>query len=304
MDATGAIDATPKILDAIGQLKTEALILVAFLALCALVGWLVFLRNKRIHQAAADAAAAAAATADAAARLADNQSKERRAEKYAAALENLRVEIESMRKSSDKGSAVIQNLLIQQTATLSKTVSSLEGGHAQRQTELNSLMHELLDRQKGVINTEDSFRIIEINFRFEIKPPMLSLVEASIRGNHFSQEPEFVQERFLSRANAILFSAREALKFYSLGVPVDYFFPADAAKHYELADDIWRCVKAIHETAAVTGDPDAMGKRVQQAQLRVENLVNSFMNRRVLEVRNAQDNQELPGAGSGVHAPT
>jgi hypothetical protein len=188
-------------------------------------------------------------------------------------------------------------------------VNSIEAGHTQRQAELSALMRELLDRQKGVINIEDSFRIIEINFRLEIKPSVLATVEASIRNNHYTQEAQFVQERFLARVNAIIFSAREGLRNYALSVKPEFFFPSDSSKHYLLADELWTSLKVIHEIPMPTTDPDwelALSKRVQQAQLRAENVINSFVNSRVSLIRSNQDDNGLrpPGAGSsGSHTP-
>jgi len=288
MDATAQVDAS-KILEAIGQLRTGGLVLVGFIVVCALLAWMMWLRSKRA-QAVLEAENQAAI---AKAKESENAAKEKRADRYASVLEGLQREIGGLRADTGKGSRAIQDAVGQQTAALSKTVTMLESGHAQRHTDLSVLMRELLDRQKGVINLEDSFRIIELNFRLEIKPSVLSTVEASIRNNHYNQEAAFIQERFLARVNKILFMAQEALSFYTLSVRVDFFLPSNQSKHYELADQLWASLKTVHESTADIGDETATQRRVQRAQLKAENVLNSFLNTRISEVRSNQDDNAL-----------
>ena len=168
MSDVDAMETSVKILEAVGQLKVGGLIVVALMVVCALIAWGLWLRNRKAEKQSEAAAAAA-----------DARAKEKRADRYAAALENLRLEFETMRKDNADGNQAIQRLITQQTSALTKTVSALEIGHGQRQAELTALMRELLDRQKGVINIEDSLRIVELNFRSEVKIPVLSTVEAS-----------------------------------------------------------------------------------------------------------------------------
>ncbi|HNX48564.1 MAG TPA: hypothetical protein PLS53_00340 [Thermoanaerobaculaceae bacterium] len=282
------IDA-PKILEAIGQLRTGGLVLVGLIVICALLAWMLWLRSKR-SQALLDAQAQ---RAEARAKEIENEAKEKRADRYASALDSLKTAITELRTNNNKGSQAIQDAVASQTTALSKSIHALESGHAQRQADLTVLMRELLDRQKGVINLEDSFRIIEINFRLEIKPSILATVEASIRNNHYSQEAAFIQERFVARVNKILFMAQEALSFYTLSVRVDFFLPSNHSKHYELTDQLWTSLRSVHETPIEGTDEAALQRRVQRAQLKAENVMNSFLNTRISEVRSNQDDNAL-----------
>lgn len=286
-DATD-IDA-PKILEAIGQLRTGGLILVGLIVVCALVAWFLWLRSKR-SQALLDAQAQCA---EARAKELENEAKEKRADRYTAALDSLKTEITKLRTENGKGSQAIQDAVAQQTSALAKSINTLESGHAQRQADLTVLMRELLDRQKGVINLEDSFRIIEINFRLEIKPSILSTVEASIRNNHYSQEAAFIQERFVARVNKILFMAQEALSFYTLSVRVDFFLPSNHSKHYELTDQLWDVLRSVHETPVEGVGEEFLRRRVERAQLKAEKVMNEFLNMRISEVRSNQDDNAL-----------
>lgn len=282
------MESSVKILEAIGQLKVGGLVVIALAVICALIAWMLWLRNRRAEQQAASLAS-----------VAESRAKEKRADRYTAALENLRVEIETMRKDNGKGSQAIQSLVTQQTSTLTQTVTALEIGHNQRQSELSVLMRELLDRHKGVINIEDSLRIVELNFRSEVKIPVLSTVEASVRNNHYGNNAVFVQERFLARVNQILFTAQEALKFYALSLDTRFFYPSDAEKHYQLADTLWQSLKAIHETPADLSSDVVVAQRVQQAQIRAENIINSFINAKVTKIRANDSDDGVAPASAG-----
>lgn len=289
-DADSAIDSSAKVLEAIGQLRTGGLILVGVITVCALIAWGLWLRNQRANR-----------IADAAAAKLENDAKEKRADRYTAALSGLQTEIVTMRKDTAAGSQAIQKLVTTQTSSLIQSVASLEAGHVQRQGDLSALMRELLDRQKGVINLEDSLRIVELNFRLEVKPSVLTTIEASIRNNHYTSDPDFIRDRFLARINLILHTAFTALDFYTLSVKPAFFFPADAEKHYELANTLWASLKAIHEISEDLTDAAVVTKRVQQAQIRAEDIINSFVNSRVTQIRDNNDDdgiQPRPAPGT------
>jgi hypothetical protein len=296
-DAT-ALDA-PQILEAIGQLRTGGLILVGLIVVCALLAWMLWLRSKRSQSLLDTATQRHAARA----KELENAAKEKRATLYTSSLNSLKTEITRLRADTGEGSQAIQDALATQTSALSKSLTGLEGGHTQRQADLTVLLRELLDRQKGVINLEDSFRIIELNFRFDIKPSVLSTVEASIRNNHYHQEAAFIQERFLARVNKILFTAQEALGFYTLSVRIDFFLPSNNTKHYELTDHLWDALRAVHETPTDLTSESAMQRRIQMAQLRAENVMNSFLNARISEVRSNQDDNALRSTSHAVMKP-
>ena len=109
----------------------------------------------------------------------------------------------------------------------------------------------------------------------------------------------FVQERFLARVNHILFTAQEALKFYALSLDTSFFYPADASRHYKLADDLWQSLKIIHETPADITNAAILANRIQQAQIRAENIINSFINAQVSKIRSNINDDGIAPASAG-----
>lgn len=290
-------DKIDSIIKGIGELKTGGLIVVALIVVVALVAWLFWLRQKRLEAKLARQGAAAAEKLAAAEQAEKSQLSERTINAFEAmskqiaglrtdmATTQLRVEkttaetAAKLEKSVTAAATRMEAASKEQTSQFTALVKQLDEANVKRHGEIHYYLREIVDRTRGVISIDDSLRIVEQNFHYELKPNIAHVVTASVRGNHYFEAPSDVEERFLIRANKIIFDCHETLAAYAMRIDVESFFAHDDAKHYELADMIWEVVRGVHEVKADLTDKAVVEARVQLATMRVEDAVNSHYNR-------------------------
>lgn len=165
--------------------------------------------------------------------------------------------------------------------------------------EVTRCMREVRDRQAGVINREDSLRIITHSLQGFVKSELVRLFEYSIRKNDYSNRANLIKERVKTEAATAVANAERDLHGYKLGLDLRHFFPRRGGKagRFVLVDDAWEQVvrRGLYEHEA------PVEQRVKAMEVLVHNLVTDLIARateRSADLYNSASDDDEDDSGS------
>lgn len=277
------IQAAERIMDAANRLELGGIIFLIAVLILGLIAFILWLKSK------SDAAKAANE------RLSiEQQGKRDRAKMYidstaaqTSAISNLSEQISGMRSDASEHSRDLGSMLNAQNDRLAQQIREHEESAAQREmtrdqrlTEvfgsLQLVMDELLDRQKGVINLDDSLRLVEECFERSIKPQAVSIAEQSLKTNHWQRDKVYIEERVMQELSSMFYHADRGLTNYQLSIDHKLFFPASPGGPFDLALTFWKIVKELHEDGINEGVE--LPQRLRSVRIRIERAANALFN--------------------------
>lgn len=267
-------DEIKELLISANQLKAGAMVFLGFLAVLGFSAFGIWIWSRhKDRQAAADVVHLDAATE--AAKLATEE--KRTADLTHAILTLSSVSNIHEKQSQDRITALMHQLkdnsaelakaLAAQTVTFTQMQNKTNDMVAKTFSGLRETMQELLDRQRGVINTTDSLRIIEQSFDTYICTELIRICTASIESNNYASRAAFIKARVTLALTNVVDKAIKYLRDYSLTVDVNVFFPlksqtstyfagqAGAEKgEYVIVSTVWGILRELHENGNAHDD--------------------------------------------------
>lgn len=273
MDAVSPED-IKALLTSANELKAGAMFFLGFLSVLGFSMFGIWIWNRHKDRLAASDVVHIEAAAEAAKLAAEEK---RTADLTHAILTLGTVSGTHEKQSQDRITALMQQLkdnsaelakaLAAQTATFTQMQNKTNDMVAKTFSGLRETMQELLDRQRGVINTTDSLRIIEQSFDTYICTELIRICTASIESNNYASRATFVKARVTLALTNVIDKAIKYLRDYSLTVDVNAFFPlksqtstyfagqAGAEKgEYVIVSTVWGILRELHENGNAHDD--------------------------------------------------
>lgn len=268
-------DVDPKevatLIQAVDQLKTGAMFFLAFMALLAVLGFFLWLYFKYKERQATTKAAAVSAAADTEAARIEQAGKAARNKKLTDALEGLtksfadherwsNKQLTDVRSFIQESNVEVATALREQTDRFTKSQTSTTNQLSEALSGLKEVMQEILDRQRGAINSKDAMRIVEQTFSRIILAEFSRICEASIRHNDYATRASFIHDRVTVAMNNVIDSALKYLRTYTMTIDVNWFFPVltkdginyagrpgSETGEFALVTEAWSSLKSVHE---------------------------------------------------------
>jgi hypothetical protein len=230
------------VLVAVDQLKLGAMVFLTLLAVLGVVCFYLWLRNKKEERNVALRTAAL-----------EQEKKDARGKEFTSTLQNLTQAFTNHDKWESERLKDMQSSMettkITSSQTLTRTFAMLQ-----------ETLQEILDRQRGMINTGDSLRIIEQTFERIILTEFARVCDNSIRKNDYASRAAFVKEKVTLALLNIIDGAIKNLKSYEMTLDVSLFFPITTPSgitypgrsnsdkgEFLLVQNAWDVVRVIHE---------------------------------------------------------
>jgi hypothetical protein len=300
-----AAAASERIMNAANRLETGGIVFLIIVLVLGVIAFWLWLRSKKDAKTAENkkleieqdgktrrAELIAASNESIAKAITDsNELVMRGLQRHGACIEGLGKEIHGLRKDMVDHGSRLETLTTSQAESFASALSAHDRTSTERENtrerrldqtfiSLQSVLRELLDRQKGVINIADSIRIIEECFERSVKPQVFDVVTTSIQKNNWKREAPFITDRVCRDLNAIFFHAERGLANYQLSIDHKLFFPSHPDGSYLTVDLIWALIREMLVSASESTDhtDEAVGRRVASTKIRVENCLNTGLN--------------------------
>ena len=270
-------------MDAANRLEVGGIIFLITICVIVLIAFILWLKSK------SDTAKLANKRLEI-----EQEGKRDRAKLYADAtkaqadaISKLNDQVAGMRQDASAHSTSLGKMLNEHNARLAHQIQVHEETNSKRETardqrfgevfaQLKIVMDELLDRQKGVINLDDTLRIIDECFQRSVKPAAVATAEQSLRANHWSTDRVFIEERVKQELNNTLYNCERGISNYQLSIDHKLFFPGQADGPFDLAVIFWNIIKELHEAGAA--EQSSLDQRIRLARIRIENAANLMFN--------------------------
>jgi len=248
-----SLDEIRQILNAIGNLRTEACWLIGILAVLAFIFFMVRLALNHRKNRTAEAA------------------KTDRADKYAGALDRLSEAMKTHIVSSDE-----QN----------KRIIDALDGFSRSSSQLHGTISILIERTSGTINAEDTRKIINHAFQKRLYLNMCFVIENSLRGNNFKLYHEHIKRKVKTAIGDAIAEVRTYLGGLKLSENTEKLFvliPKQPAERFLLCDLVWDEMEPLFLREPTAGGegakecPEAMTQKVEEAFLIIENIINDYL---------------------------
>jgi hypothetical protein len=300
-----AAAASERIMNAANRLETGGIVFLVIVLVLGVIAFWLWLRSKKDAKAAENKkleieqegkthrAELIAASNESIAKAITNSNElvMRGLQKHGACIEGLGREIHGLRKDMVEHGTKLETLTTSQAEAFKTSLAAHDRTSAERENtrerrldqtfgNLQSVLRELLDRQKGVINVADSIRIIEECFERSVKPQVFDVVTISIQKNNWKKEAPYITDRVCKDLNSIFFHAERGLANYQLSIDHKLFFGSHPDGSYETVDLIWSLIREMLVSASESSDhsEDAVSRRVGSTKIRVENCINTVIN--------------------------
>lgn len=265
------------ILTAVDQLKLGAMVFLVVLAGLGVVCFYLWLKNKKEERNAALKTT-----------VLEQEKKDARGKEFTNTLNNLTQAFANHDKWEGERLKDIQSSLESTKLTSSQSLTRTFAM-------LQETLQEILDRQRGVINTGDSLRIIEQTFERIILAEFAMVCDNSIRKNDYASRAAFVKEKVTLAFMNIVDAAMKNLKTYEMTVDVTLFFPITTSAgitypgrpnsdkgEFLLVQNAWDIVKSIHESKVGHKEDDKM-KAVEHCTAQLGKLISqAFITGKIL----------------------
>ena len=297
--------ASERIMNAANRLETGGIVFLVIVLVIGVIAFWLWLRSKKdaklaenktlqIEQDGKTRRAELIAASNESIAQAITNSNElvmRGLQRHGACIEGLGKEIHGLRKDMVEHGSKLETLTTSQAESFTSSLAAHDRTSAEREntrerrldqtfSNLQSVLRELLDRQKGVINVADSVRIIEECFERSVKPQVFDVVTTSIQKNNWKREAPFITDRVCKDLNSIFFHAERGLANYQLSIDHKLFFQSHPDGSYMTVDLIWALTREMLVSASESSDhtDEAVGRRVASTKIRVGNCINTVMN--------------------------
>ncbi len=300
-----AAAASERIMNAANRLETGGIVFLVIVLVLGVIAFWLWLRSKKDAKTAENAkleieqdgkTRRAELIADSNRSIAkaitdSNELVMRGLQRHGACIEGLGKEIHGLRKDMVDHGAKLETLTARHAESFMSALESHDRTSLEREgvkdrrldqvfVNLQNVLHELLDRQKGVINVADSIRIIEECFDRSVKPQVFDVVTHSIQKNNWNVESVFITDRVCKDLNSIFFYADRGLANYQFSIDHKLFFQSRTDGSYEIVDSIWGVLREMLVSASVSPDhtEETVARRVASTKIRVENCINTRLN--------------------------
>lgn len=112
---------------------------------------------------------------------------------------------------------------------------------------------DLLAREAGAINRDDSLRLVERFFMFDVRVDVIAVFKKAMEANGFAERAQFIESRVKTSITQILETTEKSLRNFNLSIAVDPFF-ARGKSTYHLTDTLWEQVKPLFTHRAALPD--------------------------------------------------
>jgi hypothetical protein len=136
---------------------------------------------------------------------------------------------------------------------------------------MHKVVGDLLSRQAGAINRDDSLRLVERFFMFDVRVDVIAVFNHSLEKDDFVGRAQFVEQRVKSMISQILENTEKALSVFKISISLDQFFPVTSqggVRHYKLCDILWDVIKPLYTHRASLPDRLEEMRLVIQSKLR------------------------------------
>jgi hypothetical protein len=300
-----AAAASERIMNAANRLETGGIVFLIIVLILGVIAFWLWLRSKKdaktaenkkleIEQDGKTKRAELIADSNRSIAKAITDSNElvmRGLQRHGACIESLGKEIHGLRKDMVDHGAKLEHLTTSQAEAFTTSLAAHDRTSAERDNtrerrldqtfnNLQAVLRELLDRQKGVINVTDSIRIIEECFERSVKPQVFDIVTKSIENNNWKKEAPYITDRVCKDLNSIFFHAERGLANYQLSIDHKLFFASHPDGSYDVVDPIWALIREMLIAASESSDhtDETVERRVGSTRIRVENCINVMLN--------------------------
>jgi hypothetical protein len=244
------LSSLPEILKALNDLRAWGALVLAFLSCLGLAGFSLWLWYR--HQDSVIGGKAKAVDSKAlleAARL-EQDGKDRRARIYASAVSDLRKSIDTMQESvrrHDENNTAKSEAF---SAALAQQMVALQA---------------LLSSVRGILNAQDSLKLVEDYFLGVLAAEFVRVSSASITRNNYQKDKDFIRVRFCAAMTEVTEKVRTALAGYPMVLRADVFFPSTGGD-FDLVLHAWDIVRQAHEARYAAGTVHDAEATVQAAE--------------------------------------
>jgi hypothetical protein len=139
---------------------------------------------------------------------------------------------------------------------------------------IRKMMADLISRNSGMMNRDNSLRLIEQSFPNVISD-IVTIFANSLETNGYAARKEFVRTRVKMLIGQVLDNVRSSLSYFQMSVNVDLFFPTDPHEtsmvRYTLANDLWDLVEPLYLQQR------DIKERLEEMRLNVPIAVNDYL---------------------------
>lgn len=266
------------LVNAFGAVRTTVYVALGVLAVIAIGGYYLHLRWK------------AKLASQAAKEEADRQKeKTKRAEKYAAALQNLANSVTAntnvMQNALQQFSSTLQATSMSSSATAQLTTNALvrlDGAISRLVIANNDLSSKLVAK----LSARDSLHFITRVFTCEVFHESLRIIRKAIIDNNYEGDAESISTRVRTEIGDVLKRYREYLgAFSALSVRSPDFFELTgdpSVERFTICDELWTITKDYLEAASQDNPREhsnKVAKRVEDAEFVVRNTIADYVRR-------------------------
>lgn len=293
MDAVTPDDVT-KLIQTVDQLKVGAMVFLGFIAVLAVSAFAMWLwyRNKeqqsKVKQAQIEAGS----------KEAEQKAKTARGKNLTDALDRISKtltehekwsaqQLADIKSSISDSASEIASATREQTDRFERTQSDTMTKVSDSFTALKDVMQEVLDRQRGFINSRDSLRIVEQTFEQIVKLEFMRICEVSIKTNDYASRSAFVHDRVTVAMTGVIDSVLKSLRSYDMVLDVNFFFPIVTSTgivfpgkpgsengEFMLVQEAWEALRKLHE-AKIGHSAEAKALAVEQMNLTLTRLLST-----------------------------
>ena len=137
------------------------------------------------------------------------------------------------------------------------------------------MMADLISRNSGAMNKDNSLRLIEQAFPNVIQD-IVTIFANSLEANDYATRKDFVRTRVKTLIGQALDNLRSSLSYFQMSIDVDLFFSTDPKEtslvRYVLANQLWDLVEPLY-----TQQRDVK-ERLEEVRLMVPNTIEDYLN--------------------------
>jgi hypothetical protein len=141
---------------------------------------------------------------------------------------------------------------------------------------IRKMMADLISRNSGMMNKDNSLRLIEQSFPNVIRD-IVTIFADSLATNGYATRKDFIRTRVKTLIGQVLDNVRSSLSYFQMSIDVDLFFPTDphetSVVRYTLANELWDIVEPLY----LQDRPIA--ERLEEMRLTVPNLIGDYLAR-------------------------
>lgn len=139
---------------------------------------------------------------------------------------------------------------------------------------VRKMMTEILNRNAGVMNRDNSLRIIDQSFSSVIRD-IVMIFSNSLETNGYEERRDFIRTRVKTTIGQSLDNLRNSLGYFQMSVDVRPFFRSDATdsqgERYVLANELWELVEPLYRSKLPLKD------RLEEMRLIVPNKIRDYV---------------------------